>query len=159
MSKKKTAVRLSPVKVILPIFALVILFVVVLAIINCSTKAKTYECTKFEQVVSTTSGEITDNLLDLTYSYYKLTMKRNKTFGLEYKLKKNDKVETYEGTYKVEGDTYYLSYKANREEPSTCIYKLKDNVLSRDQFVSINDKNGRSEFRGTIKQEFKLVTD
>ena len=26
-------------------------------------------------------------------------------------------------------------------------------------FVSINDKNGRSEFRGTIKQEFKLVTD
>ena len=60
MSKKKTAVRLSPVKVILPIFALVILFVVVLAIINCSTKAKTYECTKFEQVVSTTSGEITD---------------------------------------------------------------------------------------------------
>ena len=159
MSKKKTAVRLSPVKVILPIFALVILFVVVLAIVNCSTKAKTYECTKFEQVVRTTSGENTDNLLDLTYSYYKLTMKRNKTFVLEYKLKKNDKVETYEGTYKVEGDTYYLSYKANREEPSTCIYKLKDNVLSRDQFVSINDKNGRSEFRGTIKQEFKLVTD
>ena len=157
MSKKKTAIRLSPVKVILPIFALLIIFIVVLAIVNCSTKAKTYECTKYEQVVKTTSGDVTDDLLELTYSYYKLTFKRNKTFILEFKTKKADKIETYEGTYSVEDDTYYLKYKSYLEEPSSCKYTLKDNVLTREQYVTINDINGRVDFRGTVKQEFKLV--
>lgn len=157
MSKKKNEIKLSPLKIIAPIFGLILLFVLVVAIIDCNDKPTVYECTKYEQVVKTTSDDSVDDLLEQTYQYYKISLGKKGKFELEYKTKKTGRVETKTGTYTISGSYYYLTYDNYSEEPNKCTYLLENGKLVRNQFVSLEDKNGSSLFRGTVKQEFKLV--
>lgn len=154
-NNKKNIARVVPLKIVISLFVLICVFIFVVFMINSANKATVYECTKYEQVVKTTSDDLTTDLLLTTYRTYTLSFQRNKKFTLEYKTEKDGKVYKYEGTYKKEDGKYLLTYDSYREEPSQVIYEIDGDKLVRDQYVDIKDVNGRSDFRGYIKQEFE----
>ena len=158
---KKQSFKMSPLKIYALIIFVAAVIIGTVTLISYINRDKYYVCTKYEMVTKTpVNGEMTDYVEDLLpdFEYYKFILNEDgKTFTLKFKLDKKDaKEQTEKGKYtikEVDGvQELQLEYNDYDEtEPSVVKYTIKDNKLTRSQFVYVTDS-----LRGTVKQTFVL---